>query len=212
MEFDNAFEVPVPPEEAWKLLMDIERIAPCVPGAALTQKVDDRTYKGTIAVKLGPVALTFAGQARFEEMDEAARRARVKAQGSDAKGRGGASAEVGFHIEPSPKGAKVIIHTNLQLSGAVAQYGRGVGMVKDLAQAIIGQFADNLEKRVIAPTSAAKQPAAAPSPTAQAATPPRVAAPPPPPPPAAPVQMGGLGLKVLWMAILRGIRRLFGGD
>ena len=210
MEFDNAFEVPVPPEEAWKLLMDIERIAPCVPGAALTQKVDDRTYKGTIAVKLGPVALTFAGQARFEEMDEAARRAKVKAQGSDAKGRGGASAEVGFHIEPSPKGAKVIIHTNLQLSGAVAQYGRGVGMVKDLAQAIIGQFATNLEKNVIAPTTAAKQPAAAPSPTAPAAAQPRPPA--PSTPPAAPVQMGGLGLKVLWMAILRGIRRLFGGS
>ena len=206
MEFDNAFEVPVPPEEAWKLLMDIERIAPCVPGAALTQKVDDRTYKGTIAVKLGPVALTFAGQAKFEELDEGARRAKVKAQGSDAKGRGGASAEVGFHIEPSPKGAKVLIHTNLQLSGAVAQYGRGVGMVKDLAQAIIGQFADNLEKRVIAPTAAAPSPAAQPAAQARAATPSA-----PPPPPAAPVQMGGLGLKVLWMAILRGIRRLFGG-
>ena len=210
MEFANAFEVPVPPDEAWKLLMDIERIAPCVPGAALTQKVDDRTYKGTIAVKLGPVALTFGGQAKFEEMDEAAKRARVKAQGSDAKGRGGASAEVGFHIEPSPKGAKVIIHTNLQLSGAVAQYGRGVGMVKDLAQAIIGQFADNLEKRVIAP-AATPQPAAAPTATAQASAPPRAAAPTAPPPPAAPVQMGGLGLKVLWMAILRGIRGLFGG-
>ena len=215
MEFDNAFEVPVPPAEAWKLLMDIERIAPCVPGAKLTDKVDDRTYKGTIAVKLGPVALTFAGQARFEEMDEAARRARVKAQGSDAKGRGGASAEVGFHLEPSPKGAKVLIHTNLQLSGAVAQYGRGVGMVKDLAQAIIGQFATNLEKNVIAPAAAAQPTAAAaaPSPGPQAAAQAKPAAPTPPPPPpsAAPVQMGGLGLKVLWMAIVRGFKRLFGG-
>jgi carbon monoxide dehydrogenase subunit G len=211
VEFDNAFEVPVPPEQAWKLLMDIERIAPCVPGAALTQKVDDRTYKGTIAVKLGPVALTFAGQAKFEEMDEAAKRARVKAQGSDAKGRGGASATVGVHLEPSPKGAKVLIHTNLQLSGAVAQYGRGVGMVKDLAQAIIGQFAANLEKNVIAPSGAAaaekpQAPAGAQQSQHQPAK-----APPPPPPSAAPVQMGGLGLKVLWMAILRGIKRLFGG-
>lgn len=212
MEFDNAFEVPIAPDEAWKLLMDIERIAPCVPGAKLTDKVDDRTYKGTIGVKLGPVALTFAGQAKFEELDEATRRAKVKAQGSDAKGRGGASAEVGFHLEPSDKGSKVLIHTNLQLSGAVAQYGRGVGMVKDLAQAIIGQFATNLEKNVIAPAAAVK---AAPAPAAagpaaaalQAAKP----APPPPPPSAAPVQMGGLGLKVLWMAILRGIKRLFGG-
>ena len=212
MEFDNAFEVPVPPEEAWKLLMDIERIAPCVPGAKLTEKVDDRTYKGTIGVRLGPVALTFAGQAKFEEMDEAARRARVKAQGSDAKGRGGASAEVGFHLEPSPKGAKVLIHTNLQLSGAVAQYGRGVGMVKDLAQAIIGQFATNLEKNVIAPAAAPQPAAAAADAVAGRATRgPGEAGPPTPPPSAAPVQMGGLGLKVLWMAIVRGIRRLFGG-
>lgn len=213
MEFDNAFEVTAPPAEAWRLLMDIERIAPCVPGAKLTEKVDDRTYKGTIAVRLGPVALTFAGQARFEELDEAAQRAKVKAQGADAKGRGGASAEVGFRLEPSEKGTRVLIHTNLQLSGAVAQYGRGVGMVKDLAQAIIGQFADNLEKRVIAPSGAAA-PAAAPQPQQPGAATTAPATPPPPPrqeESAAPVQMGGLGLKVLWAAIMRGLRRLFGG-
>lgn len=219
MEFDNSFDVTVPPAEAWRLLMDIERIAPCVPGAKLTDKIDDRTYKGTIAVKLGPVALTFAGQARFEEMDEGAKRAKVKAQGTDSKGRGGASADVAFHIEPSDKGSRVVIHTNLQLSGAVAQYGRGVGMVKDLAQAIIGQFATNLEKRVIASEAAKTAAAPAPAPaspapqTAAAAQPapaPKPAAPPPQEESAAPVQMGGLGLKVLWMAIVRGVRSLFG--
>jgi len=92
VEFDNSFEVPLPPAEAWPVLMDIKRIAPCMPGAELTEVVDDKTYKGKIGVRLGPVALTFAGTVRFEEIDNANHRARVKAQGTDAKGRGGANA------------------------------------------------------------------------------------------------------------------------
>jgi carbon monoxide dehydrogenase subunit G len=201
VEFDNAFEVPVPVDEAWSILMDIERIAPCVPGAELTEIVDENTYKGKISVKLGPVALTFNGQTTFEEKDETNHSAKLKAQGTDAKGRGGAHANVDFGMEPSDKGTKVNIHTNLQLSGAVAQYGRGVGMVSDLAQQIIGQFADNLEKNVIAPQAASAAPATdSPSDTAPAETAPA-------PQPAAPVQVGGMGLRVLWNAI----KRLFGG-
>ncbi|MBT5051278.1 MAG: SRPBCC family protein [Rhodospirillaceae bacterium] len=199
MEFDNTFEVPVPVDEAWSILMDIERIAPCVPGAELTEVVDENTYKGKISVKLGPVALTFNGQTTFEEKDEASRSAKLKAQGTDAKGRGGAHANVDFGMEPSDKGTKVMIHTNLQLSGAVAQYGRGVGMVSDLAQQIIGQFADNLEKNVIAPQAAPAAPAEG---SAGDAAPADAA----PPQQAAPVQVGGMGLKVLWNAI----KRLFG--
>ena len=94
MEFDNSFEVPLPADDAWKMLMDIRRIAPCMPGAALTEVVDDRTYKGKIGVRLGPVALTFAGTVKFEEIDDANHRARVAAQGSDAKGRGAAVADI----------------------------------------------------------------------------------------------------------------------
>lgn len=200
MEFDNAFEVPVPVDEAWSILMDIERIAPCVPGAELTEVVDENTYKGKISVKLGPVALTFNGQTTFEEKDESNHSAKLKAQGTDAKGRGGAHANVDFNMEASDKGSKVLIHTNLQLSGAVAQYGRGVGMVSDLAQQIIGQFADNLEKNVIAPQ------ATAPAADTTDAPSPAEAAPAAAPQPAAPVQVGGMGLKVLWNAI----KRLFG--
>ncbi len=214
MEFDNAFDVPVPVDEAWAILMDIERIAPCVPGAELTEVVDENTYKGKISVKLGPVALTFNGQTQFEEKDGAGHRAKLKAQGTDAKGRGGAHANVGFHMEPSDSGTKVIIHTDLQLSGAVAQYGRGVGMVKDLAQQIISQFAANLEKNVIAPQAASTAPPApveadAKTDTGNAA--PTDAQPAPPPQQAAPVQVGSMGLTVLWNAIVRGIKRLFGG-
>src|SRR5215813_9531269 len=92
MEFDNTFEVPLPPAQAWPVLMDIQRIAPCMPGAQLTEVVDDRTYKGNIGVRLGPVALTFAGLVKFEEIDDANHTSRVKAQGTGAKGRGRAHA------------------------------------------------------------------------------------------------------------------------
>ena len=209
MEFDNAFEVPVPVDEAWNILMDIERIAPCVPGAELTEVVDENTHKGKISVKLGPVALTFNGQTQFEEKDGESHRAKLKAQGTDAKGRGGAHANVSFHMEPSEKGSKVIIHTDLQLSGAVAQYGRGVGMVKDLAQQIIAQFATNLENNVIAPQAASAAPAD--DSASDAGTDAPATAQPAPPPQAAPVQVGSMGLTVLWNAIVRGFKRIFGG-
>src|SRR6516162_5044893 len=148
MEFDNTFDVPLPVEAAWKVLMDIGRIAPCMPGAELTEVVDDRTYKGRIGVRLGPVALTFAGTVKFEEIDDADHRARVAAQGSDAKGRGSANATATFHLEPANGGSKVQVHTNLTLSGAVAQYGRGVGIIQMTAAQIIGQFANNLKAQL----------------------------------------------------------------
>ena len=159
MEFDNSFEVPLPPAQAWPVLMDIERIAPCMPGAELTEVVDENTYKGKIAVRLGPVALTFAGVVEFLERDNATHTARVKAQGTDAKGRGGANATASFRLEPMPAGSKVLVHTNLTLSGSVAQYGRGVGMIQATASALMKQFADCLKKelarRAIAPAPAA---------------------------------------------------------
>jgi carbon monoxide dehydrogenase subunit G len=200
MEFDNAFDVPLAPAEAWKVLMDVQRIAPCLPGAELIEVVDATTYKGKVAVRLGPVALTFAGTARFEEMDEANRRARVKAQGTDAKGRGGASAVVDFRLEPKPGGTHVLVHTNLNLTGAVAQYGRGAGMIKDLASTLIGQFADCLKGRLAAASAstAMTRPDAAPA----AATPPT-----PLPVPGKPIS----GFTLLWATILRRLKRLFGG-
>src|ERR1700730_18007470 len=171
MEFDNSFEVPLPVEEAWKLLMDIRRVAPCMPGAELTDVVDDRTYKGKIGVRLGPVALTFAGTVRFEEIDHAGHKARVAAQGSDAKGRGGANAVAAFHLEPANGGSKVLVHTHLTLSGAVAQYGRGVGIIQLTAAQIMTQFANNLKARLAqnaAPAAAAPAASIATTPAAPA--------------------------------------------
>jgi len=215
VEFDNSFEVPLPPDKAWATLMDIQRIAPCMPGAQLTEMVDDRTFKGKVSVRLGPVALTFQGQASFEEIDDAAHTAKVKAQGADAKGRGGAQASVGFGLEPSGTGSKVLIHTDLQLSGSVAQYGRGAGMIQDLASQIIGQFAKNLAKQIEADQATAPAPAATAAPAAPndgngSPAPAAAAAPQPPPAPAAPAQMGGMAFRVLWNQIVRSIKSLFG--
>lgn len=165
MEFDNRFTVPLPPDAAWALLRDIERIAPCMPGATLTEAVDADTYKGEVSVRLGPVALTFRGQASFEDVDDAARRARVRAEGRDAKGRGGANATVDFEVAPGEGGSTVLIHTDLMLSGSVAQYGRGVGMVQGLAEQLIGQFAENLKAQLDAAPAADASAAATPAET-----------------------------------------------
>jgi carbon monoxide dehydrogenase subunit G len=190
VEFDNSFEVPLPPAEAWPVLMDIKRIAPCMPGAELTEVVDDQTYKGKIGVRLGPVALTFAGTVRFEEIDNANHRARVKAQGTDAKGRGGANATAAFRLEPVASGSKVLVHTDLALSGAVAQYGRGVGMIQATAAQIINQFAGNLKAQLAAtPVAAAPEAVSSASPTPSAA--------------AKPISGFSLMAKVLWNAFVR---------
>jgi carbon monoxide dehydrogenase subunit G len=200
MEFDNSFEVPLPPAQAWTLLMDIERIAPCMPGARLTEVVDEKTYKGNIAVRLGPVALTFAGTVVFEALDEASHTARVRAQGTDAKGRGGAHAVATFRLEPSADGSRVTVHTDLSLSGAVAQYGRGVGMIQSTAAQLMKQFAAALRAQVIADAGVA-------APQAAAEAPPPTQAPvttaPTPSAGARPISGLSLLARVVWDAIVR---------
>jgi hypothetical protein len=196
LEFDNSFTVPLPPDEAWALLRDIERIAPCMPGATLTEVVDADTYKGEVAVRLGPVSLTFKGQAKFQDVDDAARTARVKADGKDAKGRGGANATVDFRVEPGEGGATVLIHTDLMLFGPVAQYGRGVGMVQGLAEQLIGQFAEALKADLVVGTAAAE---AGDQPVAAEETPAAATA----PTPQKPISGFTLMFKTLWAAVLR---------
>jgi carbon monoxide dehydrogenase subunit G len=202
MEFDNTFEVPLPPGEAWPVLMDIQRIAPCMPGAQLTEVVDKSTYKGNIAVRLGPVALTFAGIVKFEEIDDTNHTARVMAQGTDAKGRGGANAAASFRLEATPTGSKVLVHTDLTLSGAVAQYGRGVGMIQATAGQLMKQFAENLRKQVGASAQAPASTAAPLAPAVPQSAPAQMA-----PPAAAPISGFSLMARVIWDAIVR----LFGG-
>jgi carbon monoxide dehydrogenase subunit G len=195
--------VPLPPAEAWKVLLDIQRIAPCMPGAELTEVVDRNTYKGKIGVRLGPVALTFAGIVKFEQIDDTARTARVAAQGTDAKGRGGANAASVFRLEPAGEGSKVLVHTNLTLSGAVAQYGRGVGIIQATAAQLMKQFAACLKEKL-----AQERPAAA----ATASAPPMQPSPPieataAPAPTAKPIAGFALMAKVIWSWIAGVFRR-----
>jgi uncharacterized protein len=211
MEFDNSFDVPLSPAQAWAVLMDVPRIAPCMPGAELTEIVDAQNFKGKISVRLGPVALTFAGRVQIDEIDETNHSARVKAQGSDAKGRGAANATASFHIEPAAAGSRVMIHTELMLSGAVAQYGRGVGMIQATAAQIIGQFAGNLRTQLEnEPTAVPHAPPLAPdepnaSPIAPAPAPravPRTSSPSAVPPPAKPISGLSLIARVIWQQIV----------
>jgi hypothetical protein len=188
MEFDNSFDVPLAPAQAWAMLMDIPRIAPCMPGAELSEIVDPQNFKGKISVRLGPVALAFAGRVAFDSIDAINHTARVTAQGSDAKGRGAANATATFRIEPNGPGSKVLIHTDLMLSGAVAQYGRGAGMIQATAAQIIDQFAGNLHAQL------GQQPA--PPAALSRAT--------PAPPPLAAKPISGLSLlaRVIWQQIV----------
>jgi carbon monoxide dehydrogenase subunit G len=189
MEFDNSFEVPLPPPEAWKVLVEIKRVAPCMPGAELTEVLDENTYKGKINVRLGPVALTFAGVVKFEHIDAANYTARVAAQGTDAKGRGGANAASVFRLEPAGGGSKVLVHTNLALSGAVAQYGRGVGIIQATAAQLMNQFATRLKDDLAQDRSTAPAPTQPmQSPIASTAA----------PPPAKPISGLALLAKAIW--------------
>lgn len=197
MLINNTFEVPLPPDDAWKVLMDIPRIAPCMPGAELTGVIDENTYNGKVAVRLGPVALTFAGTVKFTEKDDAAHKARVNAQGKDAKGRGGAHANVDFGIQPAPGGSRVLVKTDLTLSGAVAQYGRASGMIQDVAQQLIGQFANALKAQLAASQPAPAMATAAASPVKPAVQPKAKAI---------------SGFSLLAMVIASFFRRLSGGS
>ena len=205
MEIADSFRVSTPIQDTWKVLLDIERIAPCMPGAELTEVVDQNTYKGKIGVRLGPVALTFAGIVKFEQIDGATRTARVAAQGTDAKGRGGANAASVFRLEPAGEGSKVLVHTNLTLSGAVAQYGRGVGIIQATAAQLMKQFAACLKEKLAQERPAASAAASA-SPAPMQPSPP-IAPTTTPTPAAKPIAGFALIANVIWSWITRLFRR-----
>lgn len=148
MQFENSFDVPLPPREAWKVLLDVPRIAPCLPGAELTETVGPDKYKGRAGVKVGPVNLFFAGEAEIVEKNDEAMHAKVKARGNDTKGRGQAAAMVEFALQPEGTGTRVVVKTDLNMTGAVAQYGRASGLMKEIAGQIMGQFAQNLAQEI----------------------------------------------------------------
>ncbi|MEU6707287.1 SRPBCC family protein [Streptomyces wuyuanensis] len=141
MELRHEFTVPVPVEEAWRALLDIERVAPCLPGTTV-QEFDGEKINGTVKVKVGPVTLTYRGTAVFEERDEAAHRMVLKASGKEVRGQGTARATVTAGLTASGEGTAVSVHTDFAVTGRPAQIGRGV--MAEVGDRLVGRFADCL--------------------------------------------------------------------
>ncbi len=190
MELSNEFTVAVPPQEAWDLLTDVERIAPCMPGAQL-QEVEGDEYRGVVKVKVGPITAQYKGTAKFVELDRDNLTAVLKADGRDTRGQGNASAMVTATLTAEGTGTKVLINTDLNVSGKVAQFGRGV--MADVSAKLIGQFVESLETTVLdgggRETPPAAQPEPALEPEVETAEPVPASTTPAAPAPAAPVAM-----------------------
>jgi uncharacterized protein len=210
MELHNDFEVPAPVDAVWAYMLDVERVAPCMPGAELTEVVDDRNWKGKVTVKVGPVSMAFLGTVTMKERDDAAKRVVLQADGRDARGKGAANATVTARMEPAGDGTKVSIDADLTITGAAAQYARG-GMIQDISGRLTKEFASCLQANMQVPGGA---PAAGPEAATEASSPgvPDASAAPRPAVQAA-RPVGGIRL-ALWAAgkaITRFFRRLFGG-
>ena len=146
MELANEFTVDVGVDEAWRVLTDLQRIAPCMPGATL-EAVDGDDHKGVVKVKVGPVTAQYRGIARFVERDEEAHRAVVRAEGRESRGQGSASATITATLEPAGDATHVSVVTELSISGRAAQFGRGV--LADVSNKLLGQFVESLESTVL---------------------------------------------------------------
>ena len=150
MELNNEFRVAVPAAKAWEVLTDVERVAPCLPGATLLS-VDGDEFTGAVKVKVGPITVSYKGDAAFQEKDAATRRVVLKASGKETRGNGNAAALVTAQLQEDTSGTIVAITTDLTISGKAAQFGRGV--LADVATNLIGQFAKSLEASVLGDTA-----------------------------------------------------------
>jgi uncharacterized protein len=160
MRIENTVEVDAPLDRVWALVNDIPRVAPCMPGAALTGALDDKTYEGTVAIKLGPLRMTYKGKVVVEEVDEANHSARLAASGRDTKGAGTARASVETRLEPAGDShTRLLVTSDVQLTGKVASFGRG-GAINDVATRLFGQFADCLRATLEAKPAATEGAAA----------------------------------------------------
>ncbi len=146
MKINNEFTVGVPVEEAWDIMLDLERIAPCLPGAAIQGSGDDGEYQGTMKVKIGPITANYKGTVKVEEADAENHRAVMQATGRDARGQGTASATITSTLQGEGDNTRVQVETDMHLTGRAAQFGRGIA--QDVATKMLGQFADCLEREI----------------------------------------------------------------
>lgn len=164
MDLHHEFTVNVPVDEAWRTLTDLERIAPCLPGAQLTE-VEGDTYRGQVKVKVGPILAQFKGQASFVSRDDAAHTATLKGEGRDTTGKGNASAMITAALTAiDATSTKCVVDTDLSISGKVAQFGRGA--LADVSDKLLAQFVDNLNQLIASgPAQTASAPATSGSPS-----------------------------------------------
>jgi carbon monoxide dehydrogenase subunit G len=176
MKLEQSFDVRAPVERVWETLVDIERVAPCLPGAEVTEAGEDGTYRGTFSVRLGPTTAAYRGELNMEELDEAARRVVMRASGQDKRGQGSAKATIVSTMREEGDITHVAVETDFTITGRLARFGRG-GMIQDISNRLLKEFAECLQQRIEAP------PAANPSPVdaVLAATPEGAAAAPPAP-------------------------------
>lgn len=146
MRIENEFEVAAPVEQVWRYLLDVPRMVPNLPGAELTEVIDEDNYRGRVVARLGPVSMRFAGTAQIVERDEAGRRLVMNASGSEEKGRGTASMVLTSTLLRSPQGTKVAVAQDVQISGAAAQFGRG--MIQDVSTVLMRDFAANIQQDI----------------------------------------------------------------
>ncbi|HYV65986.1 MAG TPA: SRPBCC family protein [Myxococcales bacterium] len=206
IEIVKTFVVKAPPAEVWGFLTDPQRVAHCMPGAAITDRIDDKTYAGTMAVKVGPVATSYKGKIVFERLDATSRTAEIVATGQDVRGRGGADMRLTSSVkEIAPGQTEVTAASKVNITGILAQMGRG--MIQDVSDHLFQIFSQNMRAEL--EPSASPAAAAAPAPAA-----PGPAAPPAPPAPGAPAKaapealdLGSLGAKVAGRAAARVVRR-----
>lgn len=158
MKLEHSFTVPVPVEEAWKVLRDVERVAPCMPGATL-DSVEGEEFTGRVKVKVGPMSVTYRGQARFVDVDEEAHTATIEGKGTEARGSGTARATVSARLTGRGEETDVLLSTDLTVTGKPAQFGRGV--MADVGAKLVGQFADCLSSELAVEEAVADRPEAA---------------------------------------------------
>ena len=167
MKLEQSFEVAAPLERVWQTLIDVEHVAPCLPGAAVTGRNEDGSYNGTFTVKIGPTTASYTGKLEMENIDEASHTATMQAQGTDKRGQGGAKATILSRLAPADgHGTRVEVVTDYHITGRLARFGRG-GMIEDISERLLREFAKRLQSSL----AAEPETVAAPSPAAESASP-----------------------------------------
>ena len=199
IQIEKTFTVKAPPDAVWSFLTDPNRVARCLPGAAITEKLDENSYAGTITIKVGPVTANYRGKMRFAKLDDAAKEAEIVASGQETRGKGGADMKMKSRVTGQPDGStQVTVNSDVNVVGALAQFGRG--MIQDVSDQLFQKFTEAMRRELeTAPTTAA---------TATTATVAEGAAPEAPPPPVENVlDVGSIGAAAAGRAASRTVRK-----